>query len=190
MKHSISSFEAEIVQQILICEICFETCHSIPGFPGLGSHFLPYFYNINYQKGVGLLHSLLLSNEQNELSLKNYIKLHKQKSLDKNLIVLEEGVKKIAEDFKNLAQFSLRNKIGSHLDGDFAHKDFAGGYLMPNTLDGLIEITQQLKQLFFPFVNHSLNDNPYYQLSLQIHKVVDEFTIEESKKIIAKNNPS
>src|SRR5690242_12789130 len=119
MKHSISSFEAEIVQQILICETCFETCQSIPGFPGLGNNFLPYFYNLNYQKGINSLHGMLLSNEPNELSLKNYIKLYKSKNPNHDLILLEEKIKEIAEYFKTIAWFPLRNKVGSHLDSDF-----------------------------------------------------------------------
>ncbi len=184
MKHSTDSFENEITEQILISELCFDVCHSIPGFPGLGDNFLPYFYNLNYQKGLNSLHSLLLSFESNELSFKNYFKLYKEKKLSKNIGALELVVNDIAKDFKSIAAFSPRNKIGSHLDGDFTHVDFTCGYLMPEILDSMITITRRLKESFFPFVNHSPSDDPYRRLMVQIHQVVDKFTIEEGQKII------
>jgi hypothetical protein len=183
MKHNIASFEVEIVQQLLISELCFETCKLTPGFPGLGSHFLPYFYNLSYQRGIDSLHSLLLSRELNELSFKNYIVLHKQTQSSKDIGAIEEKVKQIAEHFKTLASFSLRNKVVSHLDGDFVHRDFTNGYLMPTTLDDLIGITQELKEVFFPFVNHSLGDDPHMRLRGQIREIIGKLTIEQVKKL-------
>ena len=183
MKHSITSFETEIVQQILISELCFETCRSIPDIPGLGNHFLPYFHNLSYQRGVDSLYSLLLSRNPNELSLKHYIKLHKQERSNKDITALEKNIEQITKDFEIATPFSIRNKVGSHLDGDFTHTGFTSGYLMPETIDNLIKITQQLKKSFFPFVNHSLRDNPHGKLLEQIYKVVDEFTIEYAKAL-------
>jgi len=187
MKHDINSFGNEIVEQILISELCFEVCNFIPGYPGLGSHFLPYFYNLNFQKGLSSLHSLLLSCELNELSLKNYIKLYKEKNPDKDISIFIKNVKKISEDFKIIAPFRPRNKVGAHLDGDFTHVDFTCGYLMLEILKSMIEITQQLKEIFFPFVKYSISDNLHKQLIGQIYQVVDKFTIEEAQKIINRN---
>lgn len=182
MRHSITSFEAEIVQQLLISELCFETCKSIPGLPGLGSHLLPYFYNLSYQRGLDSLHSLLLSGDPNELSFKNYIALHERERPGEDISAIREIIKQIAEYFKKIAPFTLRNKIGSHLDGDFTHADFTNGYLMPTTLDDLVGITRELKELFFPFVNHALTDDPHRQLRGQIYQIITTLTIEQVKK--------
>jgi hypothetical protein len=184
MKQSISTFERELVHQILLCELCFETCHSIPGFPGLGSHFLPYFYNLNFNRGIDSLHSLLLSNQTNELSLKNYIKVRKENG--GNDLLLKEFEKTISElvaNFRRLAAFAPRNKITAHLDGDFTHIDFTTGYIMPEILNDLIEITRLLKLQFFPLVNHALADDPYSHIRGQVNTVIDRFVIEHTRPI-------
>ncbi len=183
MKHSLVSFEKEIVQQILISELCFEVCRSTFGPPGLGSHFTPYFYNLNFQKGIDSLHSLLLSKDSNELSINNYIKLYKETHPEKDISNLKEESVYIAEMLKGVAPFSLRNKIGSHLDGDFTHADFMSGYLMPEIVEHLNKIVKDLKELIFPFTEHSLADNPHGQLMKQIYKIIDQFTIEYAKNL-------
>lgn len=188
MKHTISSFENEIVQQILINEVCLIACKSTFGQAGLGSHFTPFFYNLNFQKVIDSLHSLLVSQDSNELTINNYIDLFKVKYSDKDIRTLEQNIKEITEKFKGLAPFPLRNKVGSHLDGDFTHADFTNGYLMPEILDHIIYINNELKESFFSFVNHSLSDNLHKQLIEQIHNVTDKFTNENIEKLIKPHN--
>lgn len=183
MKHSITSFENELVQQILVNEVCLHACQSTFGQSGLGSHFTPFFYNLNFQKIVDSLHSLLISQDQNELSLMNYINCYKKEYPSKDIHDFEIRIREIVNKFKGLAPFPLRNKVGSHLDGDFTHTDFTNGYLMPSILNHLIHINHGLKNILFPFMNHALDDNPHGQLIEQINSIVDKLTIENAAKL-------
>ena len=45
----------------------------MPIIAGLGSHFFPYFYNLNYSAGIIALNNLLLSKNPNEISLLNFL---------------------------------------------------------------------------------------------------------------------
>lgn len=85
MKRNTWDFENEIVNQILISEICLDVCKSIPIISGHGNDFLPFYYNLNFSKGIISLHSLLLSNLPNELSIKNYLKQYKVEFPNKNI---------------------------------------------------------------------------------------------------------
>lgn len=187
MKHSVASFEREIVHQIFLCELCLDICDSIPGFPGLGSHFLPYFYNLNFKRSIDSLHGLLLSRGANELSFKNYIKLRKLDKYkpDAALLSFESKIDDVSSYYKTLMPYSIRNKVSAHLDGDFKHSDFTAGYLLPHILSELIGITNELKSLFLLLTKHALADDPYGRLRSQAHDVVDKFTIEVGQSVVA-----
>lgn len=112
-QRSLKSIENEIVYQILISEICFDICRSIPTIPGHGNDFLPFYYNLNFSKGIISLHGLLLSNHKNELSVKNYIKEHKYNYPSEDISEFDQKIATISESFKKSYQ--------CHYDTKFAH---------------------------------------------------------------------
>jgi hypothetical protein len=181
MKHSLLTFENEIINNILLSETCFEVAKSIPGLPGPGVY--PFIYNLSYTKGVDILYSLLLYTGTNELSIKNYLSLYKKKNQNKDITKLLEKVDLIKNDLKNIAPFSIRNKIGSHFDADFTHKDFVQGYILPELLPNLLNITQQLKKSLFPFCKYSTNNFSGNIILGQVSKIVATLT----KDFINKN---
>jgi histidyl-tRNA synthetase len=158
MKRALSDYEYEIVNQILIIELCFDACKELPIKAGMGDHFNCYFFNLNMSKGIASLQSLLDPTKR-EVSIKNYITEHKD-SISKraeysNFIRETDAIKK---EFKRVA-LNMRHKVVSHLDSGFKHSDFTSAYLLSDKLDDLIKITADLKTTFFKFANWAESSN-------------------------------
>jgi len=174
MMRRCKDIENEIIHQILFCELCFDVCNSIKIIPGRGADFLPYFYNLNFVKGIILLHSLLLSTKKSELSIKKYISKRKEDNLTANndgIKNFEKYINLISVEFKESFPISLRNKIGGHLDENYRHTDFISAYIMPKLVPEYVKITSELKDTFFKFCNHSM-DVPFPKLREQIDEIL------------------
>lgn len=172
MKRSIKDIEYEIVHQILISELCFDICGSIKIIPGRGSDFLPYYYNLNFIKGLISLHSLLLSHKESELSIKNYIEEYEKKFSQMDINDFKTHIISISKSFKKAFHLPLRHKIGAHIDENFKHVDFTCAYIMPSLIPKYIAITRQLKNTFFKFSNYSKNNNPYQKIKQQSDSIL------------------
>jgi len=176
-----SSIENEIVNQILISEICFDICKSIPTIPGRGSDFLPFYHNINFSKGIISLHSLLLSNLSDELSIKNYLKQYRFDFPSINIDEFEAEIASISKSFKSILPISLRHKVAAHTDQGFKHTDFTSAYIIPDSVEKYISLIQNLKKSFFEFCNHAQNNYPFGKI-LQQTKSIVKMVIDNSKK--------
>lgn len=181
MNRSLKDIENEIVHQILISEICFGICKKVPVIPGRGSDFLPFYFNLNFTKGIISLHSILLSNLNNEISIKNYIKQFKLEKTPLEIKEFESKIEIIRKKFDAVWPVSLRNKICAHVDKSFNHTDFTNAYIAPNLIEEYIVIIKDLKELFFPLANHAVYDYPYARLIKQskaaFEKILDEDNI-------------
>ena len=179
MKRSTNEIEYEIVNQILVSEVCFDICKSIPIIAGRGNDFLPFYYNLNFSKAIISLHSLLASTLPNELSIKNYLKQYKEDFPDKKLDDFEAEITSISKLFEETLPISLRHKVCAHIDQGFKHSDFTCAYILPESLENYIAIVQNLKKTFLKFCNHSQTDYPFGEI------------VEQSKlaiKLVAGNN--
>ena len=172
MERGTRSIEYEIINQILIAEICFDVCKSVPIIPGRGSDFLPFYYNLNFSKGIISLHSLLLSNLPDELSIKNYFKQHRLDFPSVNIDEFETEIASISELFKNILPVSLRHKVFAHIDQGFRHTDFASAYIIPETVEKYISLIQNLKKSFFKFCDYAQNDYPFGKILQQTESIV------------------
>jgi len=181
VQRNVSDLEDEIVHQILISEICFDVCKSVPVIPGRGSDFLPFYYNLNFSKGVIALHSLLASNSRNELSIKNYLKRYTETYPEKQLDNFEAEISAISELFKNALSISLRHKVFAHIDLGFKHSDFTCAYTLPEYLGNYIAIIQKLKEVFFKFCNYSL-DNSHHRILAQSESIIKKIVEESESK--------
>lgn len=164
MNRSINDIEYEIVNQILISEVCFDVCKIIPKIPGRGSDFLPFYHNLNFSKGVISLHSLLLSNLSDELSIKNYLKQYRLESPNVDINNFEAKIDSISESFKNIFPLFLRHKIVAHTDQGFDHTDFTNAYIAPDVVEKYILLIQSLKKDFFKFSNRQQDDYPHQKI--------------------------
>jgi len=164
MKRSINEIEYEIVNQILVSEVCFDICKSIPIIAGRGNDFLPFYYNLNFSKAIISLHSLLASTLPNELSIKNYLKQYKEDFPDKKLDDFEAEITSISKLFEETLPISLRHKVCAHIDQGFKHSDFTCAYILPESLGNYISIVQILKKTFLKFCNHSQTDYPFDEI--------------------------
>jgi hypothetical protein len=172
MKRNIKSTENEIVHQILFCELCFDICKSIKIIPGRGSDFLPYYYNLNFTKGLISLHSLLLSEEKEELSIKNYLNKYKNDFPKENINGLKERIASISDKFKKTFPISLRHKIAAHIDGGFRHTDFTSAYIMPELVPKYQKVISELKNIFFEFSHYDRYDEPFCQIKKQSDEIL------------------
>jgi hypothetical protein len=181
VKRSIKDIEYEIVNQILISEICFDVCKSIPTIPGRGSDFLPFYHNLNFSKGIISLHSLLLSNLTDELSIKNYLKQHRFDFPNVKIDEFEAEIASISESFKNIFPLSLRHKIAAHIDQGFNHTDFTNAYIISDSVEKYISLIQNLKKSFFKFCNYAQNDYPFGRILEQTTDIV-KMVVDKSDK--------
>ena len=181
MSRSLRDIENEIVHQVLISEICFDICKNTPVIPGRGPDFLPFYFNLNFTKGIISLHSILLSNSSDEISIKNYIKQFKLENSFSEIKEFESKIKLIRGKFKSVWPDSLRHKIGAHIDKNFNHTNFTNAYIAPVLIEKYIAIIKDLKELFFPFVNHALCDYPYESLIKQSKAIFKKILDEDDK---------
>ena len=152
MKRRLSDYEYEIINQILIIELCFHACKEVPIKPGMGDHFNCYFFNLNMSKGISSFQSLL-DPTKGEISIKNYINEHNDSLYCRNnysTFVNEMDV--VKKEFERVIS-NMRHKVVSHLDSGYKHSDFTSAYLLSDKLDDLIEIIANLKKIFFKFSN-------------------------------------
>lgn len=173
---SIKSIEHEIIHQILLVEIAINICKEIPKTSGMGPNILPYFYNLNYCKAVTLLHSLLLSKIPDEITLKNYIKQYEWEydtTIDKNF---RKSINKLASKFSSLYKVSLRHKIAAHIDQGFIHTPFTSAYIIPEKLNELSDIGDNLKEVFSVFTNFQKDQRPYDAIVRQVKKCITEIS--------------
>lgn len=70
--------------------------------PWLGSDFLPFYHNLNFVKGIISLHSLLVSRDKSELSIKNYVDEHKKNYPKVNVADFENKILAISTSFKKV----------------------------------------------------------------------------------------
>ncbi|MEK7622108.1 MAG: hypothetical protein AAB415_02925 [Patescibacteria group bacterium] len=182
MNRSIKDIEYEIVNQILISEICFDVCKSIPIIQGRGSDFLPFYYNLNFSKGIISLHSLLLSNLSDELSIKNYLKQCRFDSPGININEVEAEIASISESFKNILPLSLRHKIAAHIDQKLKHTYFTSAYIIPDSVEKYISLIQNLKKSFFKFCNYAQNNYPHGRILEQSKAVIKKIVGESDFK--------
>ena len=175
MKRNISDYECEIVNQILLIELCFNASKITPIKPGLGSHFNCYFFNLNMSKGISTLHSLLKPTKE-EISIKNYILNYGEELSKRNgYEIFIKSIDLIKEEFEGVIQ-NTRHKVVSHLDPNFRHSDFMSGYMFTTKensekLDSLLKMTKDFKESFFPFTNWSI-DNNHDKVLVQINRVL------------------
>lgn len=181
IKRSINDIENEIVHQILTSEICFDVCKSIPIIPGRGSDFLLFYYNLNFSKGSISLHSLLLSNLPNELSIANYLKQYKLDFPNKDINNFEAEITSISQLFKDIFPMQLRHKVFAHIDKKFKHTDFTNAYIIPESIEKYIELVKKLKKSFFSFCNHAQNDYPFGKI-LEQSKSIVKMVVDNSEK--------
>ncbi|MDD5551748.1 MAG: hypothetical protein PHI88_01105 [Candidatus Pacebacteria bacterium] len=179
LKRRLSDIEDEISHQILISEACFNICKAIPIISGRGEDFLPYFYNLNFCKGIASLHSLLLSQSEDEITIKNYIGQRKNQFPTEDISKFEDELNSISDSFRSILPFSLRHKACAHLDIKFEHRDFTCAYIIPGKLNDYIAVIKRLKDSFFESSNHDKND------SFDNIRKQSEFLIETIK-----NNPT
>ena len=182
MNRDTRSIEYEIVNQILISEICFDICKAIPIIPGRGSDFLPFYYNLNFSKGIISLHSLLLSNSPDELSVKSFLKQHKFDYPSVDITDIEAKIAFISESFKNILPISLRHKIAAHVDQEFKHTDFTSAYIVPESVAKYNSVIQELKEVFFEFINYARDDYPHGRILEQSKAVVEKVVGDSNKK--------
>lgn len=181
MRRSVRDIEYEIVNQILISEICFDICKAIPTLPGRGSDFLPFYYNLNFSKGVISLHSLLLSNSPDELSIKNFLKQYKADYPSENMMYIEAKIASMADSFKKILPASLRNKVAAHTDQEFKHTDFTSAYIVPDSVEKYAEVVSNLKETIFAFTNYARDDYPHDKILEQSKSVVEKIIRESDK---------
>jgi hypothetical protein len=177
MRRNLSDYEYEIVNQILVIELCFYACKKIPIKAGMGDHFNCYFFNLNMSKGINSLQSLL-DPTKGEISIKNYITEHKNlisKKADYSTFIKETDA--IKKEFKRVA-LNMRHKVVSHLDSDFKHSDFTSAYLLPDKLDNFIKITADLKKVFFKFSNWADYDS-HYSILQQVNFITEKINKQE-----------
>jgi len=172
MERNIMQIKSEIVHQILLCELGFNICSSIKIIPGRGFDFLPYYYNLNFTKGILSLHSLLLSQERDELSIKNYISEYKEKFPGKDIKDFEDKILQISDSFKKLSPEPLRHKIAAHLDEGYSHAGFTSGYMMPQLIPEFLGLISQLKDVYFGFCNYSKTDYPFGNIKKQSDEIL------------------
>ena len=174
MKRSIKGIEEEIVHLILVAELCFDICEATETVPGRGADFLPFYYNLNYTKGLINLHSLLLSKEERELSLQNYLTEFKKASPGIDISCLEQEISKIRLPFEEAfpVKFPLRHKIAAHFDEMFDHTDFTNGYILPATVPTLVALCKNLKQVFLKFTGWASHDYPFSKVLEQSVSII------------------
>ncbi len=172
MKRNILAVENEIVHQILFCELCFYICDLVEIIPGRGSDFLPYYYNLNFTKGILSLHGLLLSREKSEMSVKNYIIEYKRDFPKIDTKDFKEKINRISTLLKKSFPMPLRHKIAAHIDENFEHTDFTSAYIMPTLIPEYKRIVAQLKDVFFDFCNHAKNDDPFHKVKKQSDLII------------------
>jgi hypothetical protein len=170
MKRGLSDYEYEIVNQILIIELCFDACKEVPIKAGMGDHFNCYFFNLNMSKGIASLQSLL-DPTKGEISLKNYISEHGSSISKRDNY--SDFIKEIALIQNNFTATvsNMRHKVISHLDSGYKHSDFTSAYLLSDKLDGLIKITFGLKEVFFKFCNWA-QDNAHDKILRKVKSVI------------------
>lgn len=179
MKREIKSIECEIIYQILICESCFDICNSIKIILSRGSDFLPYYYNLNFTKGLISLHSLLLSKERNELSIKNYIGEYKRNFPKVSTQDFKNKIDFLANCFNKSFPKLLRHKIAAHIDEEFEHIDFTRAYIILKLVPKYVKITSELKNIFFNFCNYAKNNRPFCKIKKQSDLIL-KYILEEN----------
>ncbi len=176
---NIHDIEYEIAHQILVSEVCFDICKSIPIIDGRGNDFLPFFYNLNFSKAIISLHSLLISIIPNELSIKNYLEQYRFDFPSVNIDEFEAEIVSISESFKDIFSMSLRHKVFAHIDQEFKHIDFTSAYIIPELVEKYILLIRNLKKSFFKFCNYAQNDYPFGKILEQsksaVKAIIDNF---------------
>jgi len=171
MNRGLSDYEYEIVNQILIIELCFNACKKVPIVAGMGDHFTCYFFNLNISKGIASLQSLL-DPTKSEISLKNYIREYKSSiSKRNNYPDFRKEITSIQKAFKVTAS-NMKHKVISHLDSGYKHSDFTSAYLLSDKLDDFRKITEKLKEVFFKFCNYAQN-NGHSKVLQQIKSIIE-----------------
>ena len=186
MRRNIRDIEHEIVNQILISEICFDICAQISQIEeskrrGRGSDFLPFYYNLNFSKGIISLHSLLLSNSPDELSVKNFLKQHKVDYPSEDITEVEAKIASIAKSFKNILSISLRHKVAAHIDQEFKHADFTSAYIIPDSVEKYATVVSDLKEAIFAFTSYARDNYPHGRILDQSKSIVEKIVRESDK---------
>lgn len=182
MKREIKNIEREIVYQILICELCFNICNSIKIIKGRNNDFLPYYYNLNFIKGIISLYSLLLSKRKDELSIKNYINEYKLNYLGDDIQDFDRKISSLADRFDKPDPLKLRHNIAAHINEEFIHKNFTSAYISPEKIPKYIKIVSKLKKYFFEFSNYSENDDPFYRIKNQSDLILKIILAEDNSR--------
>ena len=170
-----NDYEYEIINQILLAELCFDICKLVPIIDGLVSHFFPYFYNLNYSTGIITLNNLLLSKNPNEISLLNFLEKYenqfdqKEKSKVTNF---KQQIGELSQKLKNILPFNLRHKVAAHRDEKFRHYDFCCAYLSPDYLKEYFSLNISLKRIFCDFSNFSFTDFPNSRIIEQVKEIL------------------
>lgn len=162
----------EIVYQILYAELAFNICNDFPKIPGKGNDILPYYYNLNFCKGLITLHSLLLSKYDDEITIKNYINQYEWEYKTQINTGFKNKIKNLGKRFLKIYRQSLRNKIAAHISYEFNHIDFANSYIMPTSLNTLLNLCADLKATFFKFSGYSEVDDPFFKIRAQSKKIL------------------
>ena len=168
-----NDIEYEIASQIFIIEVCFDICKEIPTLPGRGSDFLPFYYNLNFSKGIISLYSLLLSNSSDELSIKNFLNQYEENYSKNKTTNFEKEIDSVRESFSKKFPISLRNKIFAHIDQQFKHTDFTNAYCAPDCVEKYAKITSQLKKEFFSLTNHAQDIYPHSKILDQSKAIIN-----------------
>ncbi|OGZ19364.1 MAG: hypothetical protein A2626_02230 [Candidatus Nealsonbacteria bacterium RIFCSPHIGHO2_01_FULL_38_55] len=168
-------YEYEIINQILLAELCFDICKLVPIIDGLGSHFFLYFYNLNYSTGIIALNNLLLSKNQNEISLLNFLDKYEKQFDQKEkpeVVNFRRQIEELSQKLKNILPFNLRNKVAAHRDEKFRHYDFCCAYLLPNYLKEYSSLNISLKRIFCNFSNFCFSEFPNGRIVEQVKEIL------------------
>ena len=118
------------------------------------------------------MHSLLLSQEDKELSIGNYICEYKKNLPDKDIDNFENKISEISDLFKKTFPQPLRHKIAAHIDEEYSHTNFASAYIMPNLIPEYLDLISQVKDVYFGFCNYDKSDCPLIEIKKQSDKIL------------------
>ena len=118
------------------------------------------------------MHSLLLSQEDKELSIRNYIREYKKSFPDKDIDKFEDKISKISDLFQKTFPQPLRHKIAAHIDEEYSHTSFASGYIMPKLIPEYLELISQVKDVYFGFCKYDKSGCPFINIKKQSDEIL------------------
>lgn len=177
MQYNPENAEFQIMDLICQAELCFGICKScVEKKMARGCGFLPFYYNLNFSKGLNILDSLLLSNRNDEYSIEKYIKdmNDKKLSMKRDWKIFREKICKIKKDFDSASTVRLRHKVVAHLARNYRHDGFINGYMPKDCLDRYIQVSSDLKKEFAHFCNFAPQNKDFEIIKEQSDRILSQ----------------